>query len=95
MKNQVWVARSSTGDSLCGITTAQLLFSSGESGITLQMDISHSEEIQNYGTTYLQVYFHLKTSSLTLNNLLLKKILIPDTFFPTKTVNKFNIVQNI
>ena len=59
------------------------------------MDISHSEEIQNYGTSYLQVYFHLKTSYLTINNLLFKKILIPDTFFPTETVNNFNIVQNI
>lgn len=84
MKKQVWVARSGTGDSLCGITTAQLLFSSGESGITLQMDISHSEEIQNYGTSYLQAYFHLKTSYLTLNNLLFKKILTPTLFSPLK-----------
>lgn len=44
MKNQVWFARSGTGDSLSGLTTAQLLFSSSESGITVQMDISHSEE---------------------------------------------------
>lgn len=73
MKNQVWVARSGTGDSLCGITTAQLLFSSGESGITVQMDLSCSEETQNYGTSYLQVYFHLEISYLILNNLLLKK----------------------
>jgi len=45
MKSQVQVARSGTGDSLCDITTAQLLFSSDESGITVQMDISCSEEI--------------------------------------------------
>lgn len=45
MKNQSWFARSGTSDLLCGPTTAQLLFSSSESGITVQMDISQSEEI--------------------------------------------------
>lgn len=38
--------------------------------ITLQMSISCSGEIPNYGTLYLQVYFHFKISYFILNNLL-------------------------
>lgn len=94
MINQAWFARSGTSDSLCCPTTAQLLFSSSESGITVQMDISQSEEIQNGSVAHLQVYFHLKISYFVLNNLLLKKLLIPVTNFSLR-LNKCNTVQSI
>lgn len=45
MNNQVWFARPVNDNSLPDTTTVQLLFSSGKSGITEQMDVYHSEKI--------------------------------------------------
>lgn len=61
MNNQVWFARPVNDNSLPDTTTV-LLFSSGKSGITVQMAVYHSEKIQNCGTAHTQVKFQLKIS---------------------------------